>query len=61
MDLIYISLMINNVEHLFVYFSAICLTFFEKKVYLDLLPIFYWLVFFGFVIELQEFFMYFGY
>ena len=41
--LIYISLIISGVEHLFMYLSSVCIW---KNVSLGLPPIFYWIVFF---------------
>ena len=59
-DLIYISLKINNVEHLFICLLVIvCL--FWSNIHLRLLPIFFKMGFVVIVVtELYELFVYFG-
>ena len=58
MILIYISLMINNVEHFSIYLLAICISFFEKCLFRYSILKSDCLLFFS--IELYEFFIYFG-
>ena len=55
MVLIYIFLVISDVEHLFMYLLAICKSFLDKKIYSDSLPIFNWAVWVSLILPYMSF------
>ena len=57
--LICIFLVINDVEHFFMYLLAICMYFF-RKISMQVIWLFFELDFICFAIDLYKFFVYFG-